>query len=601
MSVVEALAAFLVKNGIRYAFGVGGHGNTPLLEAFRPYAEAGLLNVIDVQHEAIAAHAATALRWMYGIESVVFTSIGPGWFNTLIGQSTAMSNGKGYLVLAGDKTTAYEGPNMQQIMPDGQFGFVRAAEAVAKKAYTIIDPRNVYTVMREALAKTREMPGAGPVNVFLPMNIQARVHSYNTDMLLKPLPEGTWRVRPDPEQVRRATEEIRRHRKIVLRVGGGAVGAGEQIKELARRVGAAVVMGPVAMDAVESDFDLNVGPAGSKGSIPGNFASAKATLVIHAGGRGVCQSDCSATLYESARQFININLDPVAAMRYDGIPVIGDAGLALADIAAELERGPALRPDAEWLGEIADRKAKWAEYLNGYFEHPVVNGRLTQPAAIKAIDEQVNRCRGLKIYDAGDVQAHGFQIARHLEPKTFLNETGNSCMGFAISAAFALGLIPGGKYPTAIVGDGSFLMQAQVIRDMVKHGANCTVVVLDNQAMGAITALQWAQQYAPFATADRKDLPPVDYRRLGESMGCAGFATEANVESVAAALESARAYRGPAVVDIKVAMSRDRYAALDAFGRWNVGPWSAEVERIWESREQQEPEEAPLPVRTANR
>ena len=113
MSVVEALAAFLVENKIRHAFGIGGHGNTPLLEALMPYHTSKKLRVVDVQHEAVAAHAATALKWMCGIDSVVFTSIGPGWFNTLIGQSTAMRDG--YLVLAGDKATAYEGPNMQQI------------------------------------------------------------------------------------------------------------------------------------------------------------------------------------------------------------------------------------------------------------------------------------------------------------------------------------------------------------------------------------------------------------------------------------------------------------------------------------------------------
>ena len=158
MPVVEALAAFLAANNIQYAFGIGGHGNTPLLEALMPYHKKNKLRVVEVHHEAVAAHAATALKWMHGIDSVVVTSIGPGWFNTLIGQSTAMSDGYGYLVLAGDKTTAREGPNMQQIMRDGQFGFVHAANAVAKQGYAIIDPRNLYTVLPEALAKTWE-PG----------------------------------------------------------------------------------------------------------------------------------------------------------------------------------------------------------------------------------------------------------------------------------------------------------------------------------------------------------------------------------------------------------------------------------------------------------
>ena len=502
MAVVEALAAFLAENNIQYAFGIGGHGNTPLLEALMPYHKKNRLWVVEVHHEAVAAHAATALKWMHGIDSVVFTSIGPGWFNTLIGQSTAMSDGYGYLVLAGDKTTAYEGPNMQQIMRDGQFGFVNAANTVSKQGYTIIDPRNVYTVLPEALAKTRQPGSAGPVNVFLPMNLQSQQHEYNTQMLLRSVRQAAISLRPDKAQVAEATAEIRKHRRIAIRVGGGAVGAGEAIKSLAEKTGAAVIMGPVAMDAIESDFPLNVGPAGSKGSIAGNYAAEHATLIINIGGRGVCQSDSSGTLHRRAKAFININLNTVEAERYMGIAVVGDAKAAVGEILIELRKGPRIEPDQKRQAALVRAKKKWDAYLRSFFDHPVINGKLTQPAAVKAIDDYVNGIGGIKIFDAGDVQAHGFQICHHEQPKTYLNETGNSCMGFGICAAFGLGLVPGGRYPTAIIGDGSFLMQVQAIRDMVKHKSNCTIVVLDNQAMGAITALQWPNN----TTASRRSI-----------------------------------------------------------------------------------------------
>jgi 3D-(3,5/4)-trihydroxycyclohexane-1,2-dione acylhydrolase (decyclizing) len=182
------------------------------------------------------------------------------------------------------------------------------------------------------------------------------------------------------------------------------------------------------------------------------------------------------------------------------------------------------------------------------------------------------------------VQAHGFLIARHPGPKTFISDTGNSAMGFGICAAFGLGLVPDGKYPTAIIGDGSFLLQAQAVRDMVKHGSRCTILVLDNQAMGAITALQWAQEYNGFATCDAPGLAPVDFAAMAESMGCAAFKAGFTLDSVIEALERARAVKGPAVVDVKVAFGRDKYAALGAFGRWNVGPWSPAVEAIWEGK-----------------
>jgi len=584
MSAVEALAAFLVENGIQYAFGIGGHGNTPLLEAFLPYHKKNKLRVVDVQHEAVAAHAATALKWMHGIDSVVFTSIGPGWFNTLIGQSTAMSHGYGYLVLAGDKTTAYEGPNMQQIMRDGQFGFVHAANAVAKQGYTIIDPRNLYSVLPEALAKTQEPASAGPVNVFLPMNLQSQIHEYNTEMLLRPLQQHTASVRPDTAQVAEAVVEIRKHRKIAIRVGGGAVAAGEAIKSLAKKIGATVIIGPVAMDAVESDFPPNVGPAGSKGSIAGNYAAEHATLVINVGGRGVCQSDSSGTLYRRAKAFININFNAVEAQRYQGIAVVGDARATAEEILIELRKGARIEPDEKWQAALGWAKRRWETYLQSFFDHPVINGKLTQPAAVKAIDDYVIGMGGIKIFDAGDVQAHGFQICRHEQPKTYLNETGNSCMGFGICAAFGLGLVPGGRYPTSIIGDGSFLMQAQAIRDMVKHRSNCTIVVLDNQAMGAITALQWAQKYEGFATVDIIRTQPVDYAILSRSMGCQAYTPGASTDSLSEALDQAFRHQGPAVIDVKVHLGPEEYAALGAFGRWNVGPWSEQVEKIWEGK-----------------
>jgi len=118
----------------------------------------------------------------------------------------------------------------------------------------------------------------------------------------------------------------------------------------------------------------------------------------------------------------------------------------------------------------------------------------------------------------------------------------------------------------------------------VKHNARCTVVVLDNQAMGAITGLQWAQNYEGFASSDPPGLAAVDFAALAESMGAAGFRAGPSLDSVVECLDRARRHNGPAVVDVKVAFGREKYTALGAFGRWNVGPWSEAVEAIWEGK-----------------
>lgn len=60
---------------------------------------------------------------------------------------------------------------------------------------------------------------------------------------------------------------------------------------------------------------------------------------------------------------------------------------------------------------------------------------------------------------------------------------------------------------------------------------------------------------------------------------CAGRATAAAATSTG----QFASFRETAV-DITVTISREKYVTLGAFGRWNVGPWSPEVEAIWEGK-----------------
>ena len=195
------------------------------------------------------------------------------------------------------------------------------------------------------------------------MNLQSQEHEYNTQILLRSVRQDVTSVRPDRAQVTEAAAEVRKHRKIAIRVGGGAIAAGEAIKSLAEKSGAAVIRGPVAMDAIESDFPLNVGPAGSKGSIAGNYAAERATLVINIGGRGVCQSDSSGTLYRRAWAFININFNAVEAQRYNGIAVVDAARAVVEEILVELRKGLRIEPDPRWQAGLARAKKKWDTYL----------------------------------------------------------------------------------------------------------------------------------------------------------------------------------------------------------------------------------------------
>ncbi len=109
------------------------------------------------------------------------------------------------------------------------------------------------------------------------------------------------------------------------------------------------------------------------------------------------------------------------------------------------------------------------------------------------------------------MQANGFQIVEDDRTGDTFTETGASYMGFAASALLASALADKPRYGIAFTGDGSFMMNPQILIDGVEHGVRGTIVIFDNRRMAAITGLQVAQYGAGFRTNDGV---AVDYVRL---------------------------------------------------------------------------------------
>ena len=167
---------------------------------------------------------------------------------------------------------------------------------------------------------------------------------------------------------------------------------------------------------------------------------------------------------------------------------------------------------------------------------------MTQPQAIAATAAFCKAKGAIKFFDAGDVQANGFQIVEDDAPCETFTEAGASYMGFAVSALLSGALAEQGRYAVAFTGDGSFTMNPQVLIDGVEHGARGAIVLFDNRRMGAISQLQQAQYGADFRTSDSV---PVDYVQMAASVaGVKALSGGYDASSLSAALEEAFAYEG---------------------------------------------------------
>ena len=586
LTLSEAVVLGLIAQDVRNFLGVFGHGTTEVGEVLRIYAEAGVVRVCGVRHETEAAHAATALRWTTGEKCAIFTSIGPGALNALAGSLPQASDGLGVWYLLGDETTEDEGPNMQQIPRPGQAHFLRLFETMGA-AYQLHTPGAVTVALRQGANAVDHPCRPGPFFLLLPMNTQPVIlPGFNLAELPVEAPPKPAAARDDGTYAA-AAEALLEAERVVIKAGGGARNAGPELLEFLELADAVAVTSPLVSGILPFDHPRNMTVGGSKGSISGNYAMEAADLVVALGTRAVCQSDCSRTGYLEAKRVISINPDLDAAMHYNkNIALAGDAALTLAALNGALKAaGAGQRPvTSPWLDACREKRAEWDAFRAARYACPALYsetwGRevLTQPAAIKAAADWTRANDAVAFFDAGDVQANGFQIVEDDRPGRTITETGASHMGFAVSALLATALAKAPFYGVAFTGDGSFTMNPQVLIDGAAHGARGCILLFDNRCMGAICGLQDAQYGALFATSDAVE---VDYAAWARSIaGVHGLHGGYTIPDLLDALDQAKTRDGLTLIHVPVYFGPDPLGGMGVFGRWNVGNWCGETQAL---------------------
>jgi 3D-(3,5/4)-trihydroxycyclohexane-1,2-dione acylhydrolase (decyclizing) len=585
MPLVEALLLGLLKQGVRKYLAVFGHGNTALGEVLRIYEAAGVTRTWQFRNEVAMAHAATQLAWQYGEQAAVVTSIGPGALQAFAGSLVAASNGVGVWHLYGDETTHGEGYNMQQVPKPGQGAF-GALTGVMGRSYTLHTPAALREALRQGAATVGHPYKPGPFFLMLPINTQPAMVAVNLAALPGRLAPALVAC-ADDAAFAEAVALMAGHERILVKVGGGARRFASAVRALVERIGAVAVLSPGSTGVLPDAHPQNLHVSGSKGSVSGNYAMEAATLLVAIGTRAVCQSDCSGIGYPNVRAVINLNGDLDDLTHYNRtVPIAGDIGANLARLIAALpEAGRPSAGRSAWLAACLDKKREWRQLKLARIDatapiDPVWQRRvMTQPQAIRVVAEFAKGIGAAKLFDAGDVQANGFQIVEDDRPFDTFTESGASYMGYAVSALMAAAVADAPRYAIAFTGDGSFMMNPQVLLDAAEHGLDAAIVLFDNRRMAAITGLQRAQYGAEFRTSDGV---AVDYVRMASAFpGVLALPGGDSPQSLRAALEAARGHRGLTLIHVPVYGGNDPVGGMGAYGAWNVGNWVADVEAAY--------------------
>ncbi len=579
MGLTEVLVLGLIRQGVTKFLMILGHGSTEFGETLRVYESAGLVRGFQFRNEVEMAHTATALRWVYDEPCAVVTSIGPGALQAMAASIVSSSNGIGVYHIYGDETTHGEGYNMQQV-PKREQGMFGQITSVMGSSYTLHTPQAFREALRRGATRVFHPSKAGPFFLNLPINTQPA----KVTLRLDSLPE-----RPQPfvpyllsdALIKKAAALISQASQVAIKVGGGSRKAAEALLCFAETSGAVVVLSPGSTGVLPDDHPQNMHVGGSKGTISGNYAMQEAELVIFVGSRGVCQSDCSGMGWPKAKYVININTDFDDVLHYNNtLALQGDAATVLKQLTRCLDKQ---KTTSEWLSKCLAKKQEWQAFKKDRFDAATIEDHiwkiplLTQPQVIKIADDFARLHGAIKFFDAGDVQANGFQIVEDNSPEETFTDSGSSYMGFAVSALLSQALADEGRYGIALTGDGSFMMNPQILIDGIQHGVHGTILLLDNRRMAAISQLQEAQYGCTYRT---NDLVEVDYVKMAQSIkGIRAFWGGTTLGELKKVLVEAYAHSGLSLIHVPVYHGPNPLGGMGAYGSWNVGNWCEEVQQ----------------------
>ncbi len=570
--VVESL----IREGVPYLVGIPGHGTLGLSDALLGQQE---LQSLQVRHEQAAVHLADGYYRVAGVPLAVYTSIGPGAMNTVIGVASCYVDSIPVLVLTGNSHTHMAGRGvLQEIERRSDANSLAVFEPIAKRVWRPTSAERLPRILQRAFAEM--LTGRrGPVVVDLPMDVQCDYADVGPGL---PRPEQyrpSGPVLPDPEPVARAAALLAQARRPVIVAGGGVIAARawDELRALAEALGAAVVTTMMGKGAFPDDHPLSGLHGGSKGTACGNALTHSADVLLAVGMRFADESTSSyrhgVTYAIPPTRLIHLDLDPAEIGKNYPVDVgiVADAKAGLAALLAAMQptsQGAAHLPN-DYQAEIARRRSEWLAQVRERSSSdrvPVTISRL-----IAEVRTFLNR-DAIVVTSSGNTQAQWYQEALVYEPKANLTAGGFSTMGWTVPAALGAKLAAPERQVLGLVGDGDFLMTAQELATAVQYRIPAVYVVANNAGWIAIRDLQaavYGEERAQGAEFQRDGEPITpDISAVARALGCHAERISRPNE-VRPALERAFASGIPAVIEVMVERTYP-LSGSPAEGWWDV-------------------------------
>ena len=472
----------LHRVGVTDIFGYPGGAVIPIYDEIYSFDK---IKHYFARHEQGAVHAADGYARVSGKVGVCLATSGPGATNLVTGIMTAHMDSIPLLAITGQVRSNLLGRDAFQ-----ETDIVGITVPITKGNYLVQNIKDIPRIIKEAyfIASTGR---PGPVLVDIPNDIQQQEISYDEFNKLFDKEVQLEGYEPTyvghPVQIKRALSLIKKAKKPLIIAGAGVIksGASKELLELVNKTDMPVATTLLGLGGFPENHDLSLGMLGMHGTVPANFATDEADLVIAAGIRFDDRIAGNPSKFCEHAKIIHIDIDPaeIDKNKKVDVPIVGDLKNVLAEINKELEP----KKHTEWTDKVKEWKNEYP-----LAHRNVGEDKLLPQEVLKAVNDILDG-DAIVVTDVGQHQMWAAQYLTFKNPDTIVTSGGAGTMGFGVPAAMGAQVGAKDKKVVLIVGDGGFQMTLEEIMMIRQYNLPVKIVLINNSFLGMVR--QWQELF----------------------------------------------------------------------------------------------------------
>jgi len=534
-TAADVLVEGLIDWGVDTVFGIPGDGINGIMEALRTRQDR--VRFVQVRHEEAAALMACAYAKYTGRLGCCLATSGPGGIHLLNGLYDAKLDQAPVVAVTGQTYSDLKGSNYQQ-----EINMTLLFEDVTCYNQEVINPNQVAMLVDEACRHA--LNHRGVAHITFPVDYQEQEPSGKTSMHKRAgHTSSRWSAPlalPREDELRLAGFILNESKRPAILVGQGALGAGEEVIELADKLGAPIVKALLGKAVVPDDHPLTTGGLGLLGTSPSQEVMEQCDALLIVG-----SSFPYMEYLPKPGQARGVQIDDKPdriGLRYPvEVGLVGDAKPAVAALSRFVSR----KEDRSFLEQAQAGMREWWELMEKRAmrdDVPVKPQRVAWELSELVSDDAIIST------DSGTITTW---IARHFRMRggqKFSCSGTLSTMACALPYSIAAKLAYPERQSVCFIGDGGFTMLMGEFLTAVKYQLPVTVVVIRNNTLGQI---KWEQIVFLGNPEYGCDLHNPDFSRFAELCGGVGWKVE-RPEDIRPALKAALASGKPALVEVLV-------------------------------------------------